>query len=226
MILFLPFSLPDATPIGDSYAMQTRDGFTYYFFNLQPFDCHPADDRPRHAAPRRQAARRFRRSPSRHHVRLRHLAPHRGTRRQTLSRARRRRLFRAAPGAWAYRRRRRDGRPSGQTARFRDQRQRLRSATRHSGEHLPRKPSRRRLRCPRRRHLPPSRTLRRRLRPPITPPTRTLRRRLRSPITPPTLRTPTRLRPPIAPPATPATSTRPWAARLVTSRAACSPAPA
>ena len=45
MILFLPFSLPDATPIGDSYAMQTRDGFTYYFFNLQPFDCHPADDR-------------------------------------------------------------------------------------------------------------------------------------------------------------------------------------
>ena len=45
MILSLPFSLPDATPIGDSYAMQTRDGFTYYFFNLQPFDCHPADDR-------------------------------------------------------------------------------------------------------------------------------------------------------------------------------------
>ena len=45
VILFLPFSLPDATPIGDSYAMQTRDGFTYYFFNLQPFDCHPADDR-------------------------------------------------------------------------------------------------------------------------------------------------------------------------------------
>ena len=45
MILSLPFSLPDATPIGDRYAMQTRDGFTYYFFNLQPFDCHPADDR-------------------------------------------------------------------------------------------------------------------------------------------------------------------------------------
>ena len=45
MILFLPFSLPDATPIGDRYAMQTRDGFTYYFFNLEPFDCHPADDR-------------------------------------------------------------------------------------------------------------------------------------------------------------------------------------
>ena len=41
----LPFSLPDATPIGDRYAMQTRDGFTYYFFNLEPFDCHPADDR-------------------------------------------------------------------------------------------------------------------------------------------------------------------------------------
>ena len=45
MILSLPFSLPDATPIGDRYAMQTRDGITYYFFNLEPFDCHPADDR-------------------------------------------------------------------------------------------------------------------------------------------------------------------------------------
>ena len=45
MILSLPFSLPDATPIGDRYAMQTRDGFTYYFFNLEPFDCHPDDDR-------------------------------------------------------------------------------------------------------------------------------------------------------------------------------------
>ena len=45
VILFLPFSLPDATSIGDRYAMQTRDGFTYYFFNLEPFDCHPADDR-------------------------------------------------------------------------------------------------------------------------------------------------------------------------------------
>ena len=45
VILSLPFSLPDATPIGDRYAMQTRDRFTYYFFNLEPFDCHPADDR-------------------------------------------------------------------------------------------------------------------------------------------------------------------------------------
>ena len=45
VILSLPFSLPDATPIGDRYAMQTRAGFTYYFFNLEPFDCHPADDR-------------------------------------------------------------------------------------------------------------------------------------------------------------------------------------
>ena len=45
MILSLPFSLPDATPIGDRYAMQTRDGITYYFFNLEPFDCHRADDR-------------------------------------------------------------------------------------------------------------------------------------------------------------------------------------
>ena len=45
MILSLPFSPPDASPIGDRYAMQTHDGFTYYFFNLEPFDCHPADDR-------------------------------------------------------------------------------------------------------------------------------------------------------------------------------------
>ena len=106
MILFLPFSLPDATPIGDSYAMQTRDGFTYYFFNLQPFDCHPADDRRAMLLRAAKLHVVFRRPPSRHHVRLRHLAPYRGTRRQTLSRARRRRLFRAAPGAWAYRRRR------------------------------------------------------------------------------------------------------------------------
>ena len=45
MILSLPLSLPDATPIGDRHAMQTRAGITYYFFNLEPFDCHPADDR-------------------------------------------------------------------------------------------------------------------------------------------------------------------------------------
>ena len=37
MVLSLPFSLPDATPIGDRYAMQTRGGITYYFFNLEPF---------------------------------------------------------------------------------------------------------------------------------------------------------------------------------------------
>ena len=41
-----PFLPPDATPIGDRYAMQTRDGFTYYFFNLEPFE-RPA---PRAAA--------------------------------------------------------------------------------------------------------------------------------------------------------------------------------
>ena len=149
MILFLPFSLPDATPIGDRYAMQTRDGFTYYFFNLEPFDCHPADDRRAmllrvarlHVVSGvRQAdimCASTSRAPPWH-------AP------SNAIESRRRRLFRAAPGAWAYRRRRRDGRQGRQTARFRDQRQRLRSATRHSGEHLPRKPSRRRLRCPRR----------------------------------------------------------------------------
>ena len=110
----------------------------------------------------------------------------------------------------------------------RDQRQRLRSATRHSGEHLPENRHAGVFAAPAgAARLPsPSRTLRRRLRSPITPPTRTLRRRLRSPITPPTLRTPTRLRLPIVPPATPATSKRPWAARLAMSRAACSPAPA
>ena len=45
MILSLPLSLPDATPIGDQHAMQTRDGITYYFYNLEPYDCHPAGDR-------------------------------------------------------------------------------------------------------------------------------------------------------------------------------------
>ena len=45
MILSLPFSFPDATPIGDRYAMQTRDGVTYYFLNLEPIDCHLAADR-------------------------------------------------------------------------------------------------------------------------------------------------------------------------------------
>ena len=45
MILSLPLSLPDATPIGDQHAMQTRAGITYYFYNLQPYDCHPAGDR-------------------------------------------------------------------------------------------------------------------------------------------------------------------------------------
>ena len=38
MILSLPFSPPDATPIDDRYAMQTHAGFIYYFFNLEPFD--------------------------------------------------------------------------------------------------------------------------------------------------------------------------------------------
>ena len=45
MILSLPFSPPEATPIGERYAMQTHDGFIYYFLNLEPVDCHPVDDR-------------------------------------------------------------------------------------------------------------------------------------------------------------------------------------
>ena len=243
VILFLPFSLPDATPIGDSYAMQTRDGFTYYFFNLQPFDCHPADDR---RAMLLRAARLHVVSGVRQADIMCAFDISRPTVARAVKRYRERgedAFFEPRRGAWAYRRRRSDGRPGGQTARFRDQRQRLRSATRHSGEHLPRKPSRWASSLPPPRHLPPSRTLRRRLRSPISPPTRTLRRRLRSPITPPTrtlrrrlrppitppartLHRPTRLRLPIVPPATPATSKRPWAARLAMSRAACSPAPA
>ena len=84
MVLSLPCSLPDATPIGDRYAMQTRDGITYYFFNLEPFDCHPADDR--RAMLLRAAKLHVVSSdpPSRHHGCLRHLPSHPRTRRQTL----------------------------------------------------------------------------------------------------------------------------------------------
>ena len=78
MVLCLPFSLPDATPIGDRYAMQTRDGITYYFFNLEPFDCHPADDR------RAMLLRAAKLQPSRHHGCLQHLPSHPRARRQTL----------------------------------------------------------------------------------------------------------------------------------------------
>ena len=93
MIHSLAFSHPEATPIGDRYAMQTRDGFTYYFFNLEPFDCHPADDRRamlRHA-------RRFG-VPQADIMAAFHLVA------RAVKRYRERgRLFRAAPGARAYR---------------------------------------------------------------------------------------------------------------------------
>ena len=136
VILSLPFSLPDATPIGDRYAMQTRDGFTYYFFNLEPFDCHPADDR---RAMLLRAAKLHVVSgvPQADIMAAFHLS------RPTVARAVKRyrergedAFFEPRRGQRAYRRRRPDGRRSRQTARFRDQRQRLRSATRHPGEHL------------------------------------------------------------------------------------------
>ena len=247
MILSLPLSLPDATPIGEQHAMQTRAGITYYFYNLEPYDCHPGRRPPRHAAARRQTAGRLQGPPTRPHACLPGLATDRGASSQTLSGARRGRVLRAATEARAHRRRRRAGGQGDQPARLRDERQRLRTATRHPGDHLQREPPRRRYRrsradahrergrsanapssgrrsCPQRGRSadPPD------SRPPIVLPAWTLRKRLRSPITPPawTLHRHTKLRPPIAPPATPATSKRPWAARRATSRAARSPAPA
>ena len=84
MVLSLPFSLPDATPIGDRYAMQTRDGITYYFFNLEPFDCHPADDRRAMLLRAAKLQVVSRRPPSRHHGCLQPLPSHPRARRQTL----------------------------------------------------------------------------------------------------------------------------------------------
>ena len=75
-----------ATPIGDRYAMQTRDGFTYYFFNPNPSIATP----PTTAAPccwRSQAARRF---PSLADI-MADLSRPTVARRQTLARRRRRR---------------------------------------------------------------------------------------------------------------------------------------
>ena len=203
--------------------MQTRDGFTYYFFNLEPFDCHPADDR-------RAMLLRVARLHVVSGVRQADIMCAFDISRPTVARAVKRYRERGEDAFFEPRRGR------GRTvvdAEMADKAAKLLASgisgsacarqlgipvsTFHENRHAG-------VFAAPPRHLPPSRTLRRRLRPPIAPPTRTLRRRLRPPITPPTLRTPTRLRPPIAPPATPATSKRPWAARLVTSRAACSPA--
>ena len=71
MILSLPFSPPDATPIGDHYAMQTpADPRRLDLLLHQPraLRLPPRRRPPRHAAPRRQAARRVRRPPSRHQI--------------------------------------------------------------------------------------------------------------------------------------------------------------
>ena len=109
MILSLPLSLPDATPIGDQHAMQTRDGITYYFYNLEPYDCHPAGDR---RAMLLRAAKLQVVSRVRQRDLMRAFQVSRPTvapSSQTLSRARRRRVLRAATAARAHRRRRRAG---------------------------------------------------------------------------------------------------------------------
>ena len=136
VILSLPFSLPDATPIGDRYAMQTRDGITYYFFNLEPFDCHPADDR---RAMLLRAAKLHVVSgvPQADIMAAFHLS------RPTVARAVKRYRERGEDAFFEPRRGRGrtvvDARMADEAAKLlasRDQRQRLRSATRHPGEHL------------------------------------------------------------------------------------------
>ena len=149
LILSLPFSLPDATPIGDRYAMQTRDGITYYFFNLEPFDCHPADDR-------RAMLLRAAKLQVVSGVRQAAIMGAFNLSRPTLARAVKR--YREHGEDAFFEPRRRRGRTvvdaqmaakGGRTARFRDERQRLRSPPRHPTDHLQREPARRRHRRPR-----------------------------------------------------------------------------
>ena len=121
MILSLPFSLPDATPIGDRYAMDPR--WLHLLLLQSPTLRLPSRRRPpRHAA----AARRFRCPPSRHHGRLLPLPPHR---RSVVKRYREHGEDAFLRRSWTYRRRPPDGRRGGQAARFRDERQRLRPAS-------------------------------------------------------------------------------------------------
>ena len=208
MVLCLPFSLPDATPIGDRYAIQTRDGITYYFFNLEPFDCHPADDR-------RAMLLRAAKLQVVSGVRQADIMAAFNISRPTLARAVKRyrehgedAFFEPRRRRGRNRRRRPDGRQGGRTARFRDERQRLRSPPRHPAD-------------------PPST---RTGAPASSPPPR-----LRSPQSrdapqvatdhPYQRKTPNRRPQLIAPPAMPATSTLPWVARRATSSAARLPAP-
>ena len=233
MILSLPLSLPDATLIGDRYAMQTHDGVTYYFFNLEPFDCHPADDR---CAMLLRAAKLHvvSRVPQADIMAACHLS------RPTVARAVKRYRERGEDAFFEPRRGR------GRTvvdAEMADEAAKL-LACGMSGSA-----------CARHFGIPASTFNENRRAGVIVDPTRTpaadaeaaqavaatehpasdadaaqptLRRpTLRRPtLRRPTLRRPTRLRPPTAPPATPATSTHLWAARRATSNAARSPAPA
>ena len=214
MILSLPLSLPDATPIGDQHAMQTRDGITYYFYNLEPYDCHPAGDRRAMLlrAAKLQVVSR---------VRQRDLMRAFQVSRPTVARAVRR--YREHGEDAFYEPLRRRGRTV-VDAELADKATNL-LASGMSGNACARQLASQRPRSKRTAAPASSSTPRRR-----TPGAWTFRKRtkLRSPIMPPawTLHRHTKLRPPIAPPATPATSKRPWAARHATSRAARSPAPA
>ena len=187
--------------------MQTRDGITYYFFNLEPFDCHPADDR-------RAMLLRAAKLQVVSGVRQADIMAAFNISRPTLARAVKRYREHGEDAFFEPRRRRGrtvvDAQMAAKAAALLASGMSGSACARTSASRRP--PSTRtgapasspspRLRSPQ------SRTLRRW--PPITPPAQTPNRR-------PQL---------IAPPAMPATSTRPWAARLVTSRAACSPAPA
>ena len=115
-------------------ALAAPDLTTYYFFNLEPFDCHPADDR---RAMLLRAAKLHVVSG----VRQADIMAAFNISRPTLARAVKRyrehgedAFFEPRRRRGTYRRRRPDGRQGDRTARFRDERQRLRSSPRHPAE--------------------------------------------------------------------------------------------
>ena len=192
--------------------MQTRDGFTYYFFNLEPFDCHPADDR---RAMLLRAAKLHVVSgvPQADIMAAFHLS------RPTVARAVKRYRERGEDAFFEPRRGR------GRTvvdARMADEAAKL-LASGISGSA-----------CARQLGIPVSTFNENRRAGVIADPTRAPAAVADAPQAVAATDHPASadarqadpLRLPIVPPATPATSKRPWAARLVTSRAACSPAPA
>ena len=247
MILSLPLSLPDATPIGDQHAMQTRDGITYYFYNLEPYDCHPAGDRRAMLlrAAKLQVVSR---------VRQRDLMRAFQVSRPTVARAVRR--YREHGEDAFYEPLRRRGRTvvdaeladkatnllaSGMSGNACARQLGIAATTfkanRRAGVIVDPAPTHTGSVDVPQTHQAQVADHAPSVDAPQDPPGSARRscsqrgrsaKRLRSPITPPawTLHRHTKLRPPIAPPATPATSKRPWAARPATSRAACSPAPA